>query len=173
MNGWWFRSFVKRHLGLPLSEATVIEESFLDVDLPNLHVAMEHWEEPGKAEVLKRYGVPRHAFLFDTLREGKLASRAIRYDMVQIGPRKRVRVPQAILYFIRFEGQNAVLWNEQDGLFIAGADADLLERAIERLKKLMREHNCYRGQVLRLGRNPPCYAAATLWLPAVGRCHLA
>ncbi|MCM2372909.1 AAA family ATPase [Aporhodopirellula aestuarii] len=152
LKGWLFRKQARRILGHRLDDVTLIQTEMLVIDLPNFHRAMEHWDEQPDSRLIRRLGIPERVLVFDAIREGKMAPQAIRYQMVQIAPRKRIRVPIAAIYFLRYRDQGFLVWNEPRHLMVAGADESLTQEVLEQVTRLSSQYSCYRGQVLSLSK---------------------
>lgn len=155
MKAWFLRRNARKLLKKSLDDVTVIQTEFMSVELPNLHRALEVWgqQTDDSFRIVHRVGIPQVRFAFDALREAKLMPSALRFQMMQIGPRKRVRVPISAMYFATYKDQGVLIWNEQGALFVAGGDESVVEEVLEKVRKLSRQHSCYRGQVLSVVGN--------------------
>ncbi len=163
------RERIKKFLRKPLDELTLLQNELQSFDLPNFHRAIEVWTgtnilpevesvhsqtvEPPSAKLIERINIQYTHDLFSMLMANSLKLQPTRYEMTRINPRRRIRVPTAMMYLIEFQSSPIAIWNQSSGLCIAGPDELKVDAAVEELRRLMQHYSFYRGQVLSVAQD--------------------
>ncbi len=170
-----FRRKIQRFLGKPLAQVTTVQTEFQSLDLPNLHRAIGVWSRTVQIDTKQlpepevdlaeypvlvlgeRVGVQSFEFL-DNLEKGKAKPQKVRYQLMRVALRTRVRVPTGAVYLLTYDGHPVILWDEPNGgLHAAGLTEDVLERFLEHLIQLIRACSFYRGQVVSVSQEQQDY----------------
>ncbi|HLE29773.1 MAG TPA: AAA family ATPase [Anaerolineales bacterium] len=158
-------------MGADPTSMTILKETFLERDLPNLQLAFNHFlTGPERSAELIGYSVEHDHPNFGlsmilSMRRWQVVSEGpVQYRSVELADGERLQCVQKGLFLIHDHGRRAVAfirggdqyWGTQNVIVeILCPEADRAEAILSEIRRLAHEHNVYRGQVISLGASGP------------------
>jgi hypothetical protein len=149
----------------------ILQETFLERDLPNLQLAFQHFlTGPERLADLLGYTVEHDhpnfglSMILSMRRWQVVTEGPVQYTSVELADGERLQCVQKGLYFIRDHGYKAVAFIRSGDqhwglpglkLEVMCPDAERAEAILAELRRLVSEHNVYRGHVISLGAKGP------------------